>query len=128
MKIKPQKIIDARKILEHVDVVDEEGRVESEYRGYISSFGASIKQSGLIPSVAFYENKNSNSQEDKTKITKAILLMLDGKDSKYTSLLDYLLDNGYDLTMQKKVIDQAIALKLALNTYKVKKGKSDEKS
>ena len=33
-----------------------ENEFAGEYKGYISSFGAAIIQSGLLPAVIFYEN------------------------------------------------------------------------
>ena len=45
---------------------NKEGVVEaipSNFKGYISSFGASIIQSGLIPTLAFYSQKE-NAEED----------------------------------------------------------------
>ena len=128
-KVTPQQIKDAREILEKVNIIDEDKTVSNEYRGYIASFGASISQSGLVPSVAFFENKNANSQKERPKVMKAILLMINNKKDDYETLLDYILDNKIDdnnlVNLQRKIIQAAIALKLAMNTYKVKV-KSDE--
>lgn len=118
-KVSPQQIKDAREILKKVKIVEND-TVSNEYRGYIASFGASIAQSGLVPSVAFFENKNANSQKERPKVMKAILLMINKKDD-YDTLLDYLLDHQNDLAnQQRKIIKSAIALKLAMNTFKKK--------
>jgi len=55
--------------------------------------------------------------------------MINNKKDDYETLLDYILDNKIDdnnlVNLQRKIIQAAIALKLAMNTYKVKV-KSDE--
>jgi CRISPR-associated protein Cmr5 len=125
-KVSPQQIKDAREILQTVEIVKND-TVSNEYRGYIASFGASISQSGLVPSVAFFENKNASSQKDRPKIMKALLLMINDKKDNYETLLDYLLDHQKDLVnIQRKIIKLAIALKLAMNTFKKEEEKSDE--
>ena len=37
--------------------------IPSSYNGYISSFGASIIQSGLEPTLALFENENASTLE-----------------------------------------------------------------
>jgi len=75
----------------------ENGRIPREYNGYIASFGASIILSGLLPAVAFYENINAVANQDKTKMTKAILSII--KEDKriseeYGTLMDFVLSSG----------------------------------
>jgi len=67
------------------------GTIPSSYNGYISSFGASIIQSGLKPTLALFENENANTQEKKQLLPKLILEILDPK-SLHTSLLQYILE------------------------------------
>ncbi|HHH51506.1 MAG TPA: type III-B CRISPR module-associated protein Cmr5, partial [Campylobacterales bacterium] len=66
------------------------GVIPSAYNGYISSFGASIIQSGLLPTLALFENENNQdkTKADKSVLTKNILKVL---DSSYpdNSLLRY---------------------------------------
>jgi len=131
-KVTPAQIKDAREILQTVNII-ENGTVSNEYRGYIASFGASISQSGLVPSVAFFENKNANSQKDRPKVMKAILLMINDKKNDYETLLDYLLDKQIEnknnlVDIQRKIIKSAIALKLAMNTFAKEEETSDEKT
>jgi len=126
IKISPKEIQKAREILVAEGIVKNE-MVENEYRGYIASFGACIAQSGLVPSVAFYENKNNNSKQDKYRVMRAILLMLKNEKEKYDTLLDYLLDRQNELdTLQTKIIRYSSTLKLAMNTFKKVEGKSHE--
>jgi len=103
----------------------ENGRIPKEYNGYISSFGASAR-SGLKPAVAFFENKNADSMQDKTKLMKAVLEII----CKYrqihpepATLMEYVLlpeTNGF---LKKDVMDAATALKLAIRTFKLDDGK-----
>ena len=125
-RISAQEIKLAREVLVEVEIVKNK-TVENEYRGYISSFGASIAQSGLVPSVAFYENKNTNSKQDKYRVMQAILRMLKKEKEEYDTLLDYLIDREQELdTLQLKIIHYASALKLAMNTFKKAEGQSYE--
>jgi len=125
-RIKAEDLQRARVVLKEVEIVKDD-KVSNEYRGYIASFGANIAQSGLVPSVAFYENQNSNSQQDKYRVMKALLLMLNDKKENYSTLLDYLLDRQSELdVLQVKIIYYASTLKLAMNTFKKVEGKEDE--
>lgn len=117
-RIQAKDLQRAREVLEEVGVVVND-EVKNEYRGYIASLGANIAQSGLVPSVAFYENKNSNSQQDKYKIMQALLLMLKNDKASSSTLLEYLLDRQNELdVLQVKIIYYASTLKLAMNTFK----------
>lgn len=91
-----------------------------EFKGYISSFGASIIQSGLLPTVAFFENKDSKSEADRIKITEMIFNILDiERDYEEYKLLNYLLENKENEKEIKEDIENiAIALKLAMRTFK----------
>jgi len=98
----------------------ENGRIPREYNGYIASFGASIILSGLLPAVAFYENINAVANQDKTKMTKAILSII--KEDKriseeYGTLMDFVLSSGV-ANIKQEILDAATALKLAIRTFK----------
>ena len=97
--------------LEELKIVTN-GSVPKEFNGYISSFGASVRQAGLLATILFYDNANSNSQEDRTKVIRALEKITGdslNKNTKTTPLL------------RAKVEDAAIALKLALRTFKLTK-------
>jgi len=113
-----------------MQVLNEEfpdGVIPSAYNGYISTFGVSIIQSGLLPTLALFENQQANTKEDKSYLTKIILKVLDGNGD---SLLGYVLDSNRDeseLKQEKQeIIDIAIAVKLSIRTFKLEKGESDE--
>lgn len=100
----------------------EDGVVPREYNGYISSFGASIIQSGLLPTVAFYESSTSSSEEDKRKLTEAILCLINkSQQEENKKLLDYVLKNRESQeNIKEDIINAAIAIKLSLRTFKLK--------
>jgi len=88
--------------------------VPKEYNGYISSFGASIRQAGLLPTILFFENTEASSAQDRSKILRAIEYILELNPN---SLKDYL--------DKAKIEEAAVALKLALRTYKLDKNCGD---
>jgi len=107
-----------------------EKTIPSAYNGYISSFGASIIQSGLLPTLALFENENNKdkTKEDKSVLTKNILKVL---DSGYAddSLLRYVIYKGNREILKQDILNISIALKLTIRTFKLKeseKGKKDE--
>jgi len=100
--------------------------IPSSYNGYISSFGASIIQSGLKPTLALFENENSNTLEKKKLLTSVILKILD-PNTHETLLLHYVLDSKEnEKYLKQKIIDISIAVKLSIRTFKLEKGVKDE--
>ncbi|MFY4804696.1 type III-B CRISPR module-associated protein Cmr5, partial [Aliarcobacter butzleri] len=61
------------KVIELLNKEFPDGKISKAYNGYISSFGASIIQSGLKPTLAVFENTNASTQEDKSYLSKLIL-------------------------------------------------------
>ena len=101
--------------------------VPKEYKGYVSSFGPSVIQSGLLPTIMFYENSKSAVKGGK----KEILNILSGilkKTGKYKNMSNSL--TLKELTMDKiknkaeyddlvnDVLDAYTALKLSMRTFK----------
>lgn len=87
-------------------------KVPKEYNGYISSFGASIRQAGLLATVLFFDSKNAGSQEDRSKVLRTIEFILGIENGK-------LKDKIADKSIKKQEIqDAAVALKLAIRTFK----------
>jgi CRISPR-associated protein Cmr5 len=96
-----------------------DGTIASAYNGYISSFGASIIQSGLKPTLAVFENTNSNSKEDKSFLAKLILKLLD-PNTQESSLLKYVLANkDKEALLKEQILDIAVAIKLSIRTFKL---------
>jgi len=112
------------KVLEVLDRTFTDGVVPSAYNGYISSFGASIMQSGLLPTLALFENTNASTKENKEYLSYLIVQVLRG-DSADVSLLRYVLDGNQEL-LKKEILDISIAIKLSIRTFKLDKGKENE--
>ncbi|MBL0709337.1 MAG: hypothetical protein JJW00_09830 [Sulfurimonas sp.] len=111
-----QKYIpDAMKVLNDTF---QSGVFPSSYNGYISSFGASVMQSGLLPTLAIFENQDAKTKEKKELLTTIILSILDANHSKET-LLEYVLTSKEDKRyLKQKIMDISIAVKLSLRTFK----------
>ena len=106
-----------------LNVLDKEfsnGAIPSAYNGYISSFGASVIQSGLKPTLALFENTNAQTKEDKSYLTKIILKILD-ENTNETSLLRYVIKSNNETLLKDKIMDIAIAIKLSIRTFQLKK-------
>ncbi|MBZ0199970.1 MAG: type III-B CRISPR module-associated protein Cmr5 [Ignavibacteriaceae bacterium] len=105
-------------------VANANNEVAKEYKGYVSSMGASIIQSGLLATLAFYSNEQSGSADKRLKLLKAIVkTILDINSNE--KLLKYVLsnsNNGSDKTQinkfEKQISEALIALKLAIRTFK----------
>jgi CRISPR-associated protein Cmr5 len=104
--------------------------IPNEYKRYISSFGASVIQAGLLPAVAFYSSKASDSSSvDRTKVMDAILYILQQNETGINKqkLIDFVIDiinaNTNIEVWKNKIMDAATALKLAIRTFEITKDK-----
>ena len=96
------------------------GEFEKEYKGYISSMGASILQSGLIATLAFYSKDAEGSGAKRTYLLKAIGMLV-VPDNNNNELLKYVLVNrSNQRKIENDISNALIALKLALRTFKQK--------
>jgi CRISPR-associated protein Cmr5 len=111
------------------DKMAKDGKVNSAYKGYISSLGAGIIQSGLLPTLAMYKG---NEDSDKKKANTGCLLnaIFDVIRTKPSStiqdkddLFDYALRASQQQNNRQSVIDEilhaSIAIKLAIRTFKL---------
>jgi len=97
----------ALEAIETLSISSKDGRVAKQFNGYISSFGASIRQAGLLATVIFYANANSNAEKEREKVVQAIEKII-GKSIQ---------QNIKDKNLKSEVEDAAVALKLAIRTY-----------
>ncbi len=130
MKITSDEIIKAQAALTSSHIVNND-RYDSKFAGYISSFAASLTQSGLLATVIAYENtdsqaekrpqviaENTDSQAEKRpQVIAALKTMLDIESSK---LAFYILEGNKadDSQFIAKVERAMVALKIALRLYK----------
>lgn len=100
----------AREAIKSLDIANDKGEVAKQFNGYIASFGASMRQAGLLSTVLFYANANSNAEKEREKVIYAIEKMIG-----HTIVNDNQVDKG----TKAEVEYAAIALKLAIRTYKL---------
>lgn len=91
--------------------------VPKQFNGYISSFGASVIQSGLIPSVIFFEDETARPEEKRTLLIEAIKLYL-GETGKLSEKLLLLNADDDIFAQEENILEAAQAIKLALRTFK----------
>jgi len=128
MRIKEDLIKNARQALIDAKIVNTNGIYPKEFGGYISSLGAAIVQSGLLPAMIFYENDSEQASERK-KVVTALVYILNKDSQKYNigkSVAQFLLDNHGNQNFDnyrflQKVTEAATAMKLALRMYEKQK-------
>ena len=117
MKTTVEEIKKAQEALVESKIVND-GTYKSVFKGYISGFGASLVQAGLLPTVIFYEAESSEAQE-RNFLINALKTILGIKADK---LARYILEKGKanDQTFIKDVAQAMVAMKLALRMYNKK--------
>lgn len=94
-----------------------------QYKGYVASFGTAVIHCGLLPAVFMFSRGSENAQtdEDKTWVIDGVLKILKNEDTRITAdnLLDYVLATGETPALTRRICDAAVALKLALRTFKL---------
>ena len=114
------------KAIEVLDRAFADSVIPSAYNGYISSFGVSVIQSGLLPTLALFENTNASTKENKEYLSYLIVQILRDSDDDI-SLLRYVIDSREDKRyLREKILDISVAIKLSIRTFKLDKGEKDE--
>lgn len=128
MKIDALLIEMASSAIREAGIVNDHDLYDKVFKGYVSSFGASIAQAGLIPTIIFFEAKSEQAKE-RPKVVQALKLMLD-EEYHVDSLAVYLLKKRKDgeesfkdeeKKLLKKITETMVAIKLALRMYKENK-------
>lgn len=113
--------------------------LEKEYDGYISSFGASVINSGLLPALSFYTDVHkSKSKPRRYKVLKVIFQVVSPEEAndKDDGLLNYTLSKvigGFSETassnelgevnkkelrkIRAKILEASVAVKLAMRNF-----------
>lgn len=100
--------------------------IPGEYKSYISSFGSSVIQSGLLPALAF-NYAQSDTGKKRAKVMNIIFSVLKTdnksyKDAVEENMLNYTLNNlSKERQIRKDIMNTAVAVKLAMRTFKFKK-------
>lgn len=114
------------KVLEVLDrTFTESEAIPSAYNGYISAFGASIVQSGLLPTLALFENTTASTKENKEYLSYIIVQVLRGS-TEDVSLLRHVLTSNNKTLAKQQILDIAVAIKLSIRTFKLDKGEKNE--
>ena len=103
--------------------------VPKAFKGYFSSFGAAVVQSGILPAVIFFENETGRTEANRPQVIEAVLKLLQAKGeipSNVGRLTTHLLNPQNQQKLQKPIVEAAIALKIALRTFTIEKEKNDE--
>ena len=98
-------------------------KIKKTFRGYISSFGASIIMGSLCSAIAFNSQQN-HAENEREKLMMAIYYLISGSDSiegiTNLSLLQFVINNKENETKIKEdIYNAAIAIKLAMNMYEL---------
>jgi len=88
--------------------------VPNEFVGYISSFAVAVTQSGPIQAITFYQDKGS-AKYHREEMLKVIKQLMGVKGD----FIEYIKNNP---DKKSKLIDSAIAFKMALRVFNLKKG------
>lgn len=99
--------------------IAKDGVISSAFRGQVASFGASIATGSLLSAVAFYSN-DGNAEIPRHKLMDAIHLLVKEKEDTKT-LFEWVKKQKDDQKSKEDVLNAAIALKLAMNIYKIEK-------
>lgn len=104
--------------IEESEVVAED-KIKSQFKGYISSFGASVISSGLLPTIAFYSNQGG-AEEKRELLLVAIhtVLRKQGQHLNTNSLTEYVMAETNTALAKRRIFDACIAIKLAIRTFK----------
>jgi len=129
--------------LEAVDsvLVEKYGKngIPSGYQGAISGFGTSLLQMGLLPTLAVYTDTDSGADIKRDLLLKTLFAIVLHADSKFSDghkqqlptdenglvkigqLLRKVANADFQEELKEHLIQAALAFKLAIRTYKLKK-------
>jgi len=104
--------------------------IPAGYQGAISGFGTSLIQMGLLPTLAVYTDKDSAASIERPLLLKTLFAILTSEASRFSakkelptqhdSLLRQVSSGSYQKELKTHLMHAALALKLAIRTYKLK--------
>lgn len=111
---------------------NEQAVIDREYQGYISAFGASVMQMGLLPTLAFHADEGSDSAKDRRKLLRVLAETLVRENNVISPRLRSALTGKEDQLfkvavanqallpeLQEHLLDAAVAIKLCIRTFKL---------
>lgn len=123
MRMTEQWIKAAHEALRKVRIVDEQDRFPAPFKGYISSFGAAVAQSGLLAASLFFENNESDAEANRSLVVQAVVEVLYNmcclSDEQYQkeSLAIVVYEGNCSSNLLTQVDQAVAALKLALRDF-----------
>lgn len=107
--------------------IAENGKVNSAFRGQISSFGAAVVMGSLKSAVAFFAD-DGKAKVPRSKLILAIYQVItETKAENPEVVFQYICDSRNDNRQTKeKFINASIAIKLALNFFELVTDKADK--
>lgn len=110
--------------------IAQNGEVKKGYRSQIAGFGAAVTMGSLLSAIAFFaaqaeqdESDREDSKVDRTKLMNAVALILrqDADTRRLYRWAEARIHVGEEQQCKEEITDAAIALKLALNLYRLTK-------
>lgn len=107
--------------------------IAKEYQGYVSAFGSSVLQMGLLPTLAVHADEGSGAQQDRRKLLEVLARTLTGATealagspvrpalhNKETDLFRIAVERP-ELRdeLREHLLDAVVAVKLCLRTFKL---------
>lgn len=108
-------------VLKSVKIASSDDKVDKKWRGQISSFGASVATGSLLSAIAFF-NAQGGSDLDRKLLIDAIGKLIESKPENLFKYVCTCINNHNERKVKEEVINAAIALKLAMNLYDLRKG------
>ena len=116
----------ANNVIKASPAIYKNGVIESEsFNGQIAAFSVAVAISGLKPAMAIYYSTTGNSSVDKSVIVDLLAKMYSeektffNKDDFFKKIINA--TDEEEQSLRKLIIEYAIALKLAIRTFKFKK-------
>jgi len=142
-RIKNEDLKKALDSIKNSELVDDQGRLTKEYKSYVASIGASIINSGVLPTLAFYTDihkKKKKVEEEKKETRRYKLLKVlfhvmyekEGNEQFWdldNGLLEYALNAGSAnqseskkalKNIRQRILEAARATKLAMRNFEPK--------
>jgi CRISPR/Cas system CMR-associated protein Cmr5 small subunit len=123
--------MDTLLVAEQEEIKQTKAKLPEVYKGYLSSLGASMRMSGLIPTLAFFSSRESSAKGDRWKVLDWIARVLNNNIEEYKALSSGKLLFEYSLKikdgspaaakMEKDILDASVALKLCIRTFELVK-------
>ena len=107
-------------------VVESGGKIKNSYRAHISTFGVMISMGSVLSAAALFceGNENSPASKERLLLAKCIYRIIKGKgcENQNNALFKYVreeVNKNKERAVKEKMINAAIALKLAMNLYQL---------